>query len=110
MMIKVSNLYRWLCNFRPLLSTSAIGRTGRAEASGNAFTLMIAEDANHVFAIERFINQKIARGKLENFDYRYAALFEQDKPGAKSGRTGSARAMRVHGGYHFRTRSAKEVG
>jgi ATP-dependent RNA helicase RhlE len=78
-----------------------IGRTGRAEASGDAFTLMIAEDANHVFAIERFINQKIARVKLENFDYRYTALFEQDKPGAKSGYTGSARAVRVHGGYHF---------
>jgi ATP-dependent RNA helicase RhlE len=78
-----------------------IGRTGRAEHSGDAFTLMIAEDANHVFAIERFINQKIARVKLENFDYRYTALFEQDKPGAKSGYTGSARAVRVHGGYHF---------
>ncbi len=78
-----------------------IGRTGRAEASGDAFTLMIAEDANHVFAIERFINQKIARVKLENFEYRYTALFEQDKPGAKSGYTGSARAVRVHGGYHF---------
>ncbi len=78
-----------------------IGRTGRAEASGDAFTLMIAEDANHVFAIERFINQKIPRVKLENFDYRYTALFEQDKPGAKSGYTGSARAVRVHGGYHF---------
>ena len=78
-----------------------IGRTGRAEHSGDAFTLMIAEDANHVFAIERFISQKIARVKLENFDYRYTALFEQDKPGAKSGYTGSARAVRVHGGYHF---------
>ncbi len=78
-----------------------IGRTGRAEASGDAFTLMIAEDSNHVFAIERFINQKITRVKLENFEYRYTALFEQDKPGAKSGYTGSARAVRVHGGYHF---------
>ena len=56
---------------------------------------MIAEDANHVFAIERFISQKIARVKLENFEYRYTALFEQDKPGAKSGYTGSARAVSV---------------
>jgi hypothetical protein len=40
---------------------------------GDAFTLMIAEDANHVFAIERFMNQKIARVKLENFDCRYTA-------------------------------------
>ncbi|HAO80726.1 MAG TPA: RNA helicase, partial [Verrucomicrobia subdivision 3 bacterium] len=32
-----------------------IGRTGRAEHTGDAFTIMIAEDAPHVFAIERFI-------------------------------------------------------
>jgi ATP-dependent RNA helicase RhlE len=78
-----------------------IGRTGRAEASGDAFTLMVAEDANHVFAIERFISQKIQRVKLENFNYTYTALFEADKPGQTSGYTGSARAVRVHGGYHF---------
>ena len=47
-----------------------IGRTGRAEASGDAFTIMTAEDAPHVFAIERFISQKIARVKLDSFDYR----------------------------------------
>ena len=29
---------------------------------------MTAEDASHVFAIERFISQKIPRVKLENFD------------------------------------------
>ncbi|MFO1514827.1 MAG: DEAD/DEAH box helicase [Verrucomicrobiota bacterium] len=78
-----------------------IGRTGRAEASGDAFTLMVAEDSNHVFAIERFISQKIQRVKLENFNYTYTALFEADKPGQTSGYTGSARAVRVHGGYHF---------
>ena len=47
-----------------------IGRTGRAEATGDAFTLMVAEDSKHVSAIERFISQKIPRVKLENFDYR----------------------------------------
>ena len=62
-----------------------IGRTGRAEATGDAFTIMIAEDAAHVFAIERFISQKIPRVKLENFDYRYTALFEENKPGAAPG-------------------------
>jgi ATP-dependent RNA helicase RhlE len=44
-----------------------IGRTGRAEAAGDAFTLMVAEDARHVHSIERFISQKIARVKLEKF-------------------------------------------
>ncbi|NOS69609.1 MAG: DEAD/DEAH box helicase, partial [Verrucomicrobia bacterium] len=78
-----------------------IGRTGRAEAKGDAFTLMVAEDSNHVLSIERFITQKIARVKLENFDYTYTALFEQDKPGQPKGFVGAARAVRVHGGYHF---------
>ena len=79
-----------------------IGRTGRAEASGDAFTIMTAEDAPHVYAIERFIRQKIARVKLENFDYRYTVLFEEGKPGqAKGGFPGKARGVRVHGGYHF---------
>ncbi len=78
-----------------------IGRTGRAEAKGDAFTIMIAEDAPHVYSIERFINQKIPRVKLENFDYRYTALFEEAKPGAAAGFPGKVRAVRVRGGYHF---------
>jgi ATP-dependent RNA helicase RhlE len=79
-----------------------IGRTGRAEASGDAFTIMVAEDAGHVFAIERFISQKIPRVKLENFNYRYTALFEEAKPGQPSGGfPGKVRGGRVHGGYHF---------
>ncbi len=79
-----------------------IGRTGRAEAKGDAFTLMVAEDSKHVIAIERFISQKIPRVKLEKFDYRYTALFEEDKPGGQSrGYSGGARGVRVHGGYHF---------
>ena len=78
-----------------------IGRTGRAEASGDAFTIMTAEDASHVFAIERFISQKIPRVKLENFDYKYTTLFDENKPGAPKGFPGKARGSRVHGGYHF---------
>jgi ATP-dependent RNA helicase RhlE len=79
-----------------------IGRTGRAEASGDAFTIMTAEDTSHVFAIERFISRKIERVKLENFNYRYTALFEEGKPGQQSGGfPGKARGVRVHGGYHF---------
>jgi ATP-dependent RNA helicase RhlE len=78
-----------------------IGRTGRAEATGDAFTIMIAEDASHVYAIERFISKKIERVKLENFDYRYTALFEENKPGQPQGFPGKARAVRVRGGYHF---------
>jgi ATP-dependent RNA helicase RhlE len=78
-----------------------IGRTGRAESTGDAFTIMTAEDASHVFSIERFISKKIERVKLDGFDYRYTALFEENKGGKSGGFPGKARAVRVHGGYHF---------
>jgi ATP-dependent RNA helicase RhlE len=78
-----------------------IGRTGRAEHTGDALTLMTAADATHVFAIERFINQKIPRAKLENFDYKYTALFEEAKPGAKPTFPGKVRGGRIRGGYSF---------
>lgn len=78
-----------------------IGRTGRAEASGDAFTIMVAEDAQHVASIERFIAKKIERVRLEKFDYRYTALFEAEKPGQAAGFPGKAVGVRVHGGYHF---------
>ncbi len=58
-----------------------IGRTGRAEASGDAFTLMVPDEAKHVVAIERFINQRIERTKLENFNYRATAAFHEPRPG-----------------------------
>jgi ATP-dependent RNA helicase RhlE len=78
-----------------------IGRTGRAEASGDAFTLMVAEDSRHVIAIERFISQKIARIKLDHFDYRYTALFEEGKPGQPQGGMRGVRGARVRGGYFY---------
>src|SRR5690349_5080892 len=79
-----------------------IGRTGRMEAKGDAFTLMVAEDARHVQAIERFISQKIPRLKLENFDYRYTALFEERKPGHRGTETAPRiTGARIRGGYFF---------
>jgi ATP-dependent RNA helicase RhlE len=77
-----------------------IGRTGRMEARGDAFTLMVAEDARHVAAIERFISQIIPRIKLEDFDYRYTALFEQGKTGQPA-HGGRVTAARIRGGYFF---------
>jgi ATP-dependent RNA helicase RhlE len=78
-----------------------IGRTGRAEQTGDAFTLMVAGDATHVFAIERFIGKKVPRVKLENFTYQYTALFEEEKAGAKGGFPGKVRSARIKGGYFF---------
>ncbi len=78
-----------------------IGRTGRAEATGDAFTLMVAEDATHVFSIERFIGKKIERVKLDGFNYKYTALFEEGKPGQQQGFPRKVRGVRLSGGYYF---------
>ena len=78
-----------------------IGRTGRAAQTGDALTLMVAADASHVYAIERFIGKKIPRVKLDNFDYQYTALFEEEKQGQKPSFPGKVRGARVRGGYFF---------
>ena len=57
-----------------------IGRTGRALAAGDAFTIVIAEDLNEIAAIERFIGQKIPRVKLEGFPYTYTRLLQEAPP------------------------------
>ena len=77
-----------------------IGRTGRAEAAGDAFTLMVAEDASHVQAIERFIGKKVERVKLENFDYKYSVILDYDKPGQLPAHERRTRGVRLRGGYY----------
>jgi ATP-dependent RNA helicase RhlE len=46
-----------------------IGRTGRAEREGDAFTLITPDDGEMVRDIERALKQKIERKTLEGFDY-----------------------------------------
>jgi ATP-dependent RNA helicase RhlE len=46
-----------------------IGRTGRAEREGDAFTLTTPADDGAVRAIERVLGQGIPRRRLEGFDY-----------------------------------------
>ncbi|HAV61805.1 MAG TPA: RNA helicase [Verrucomicrobiales bacterium] len=78
-----------------------IGRTGRAAATGDAFTIMVAEDGPQVFDIERFINQKIPRERLAGFDYQYTALFDAEKTAQPNVRPSGVKAVRVRGGYFF---------
>ena len=47
-----------------------IGRTGRAAAVGDAFTLVTPREKDAVKAIERFIRAEIPQLKLKGFDYR----------------------------------------
>ncbi|MEJ0001532.1 MAG: DEAD/DEAH box helicase [Verrucomicrobiota bacterium] len=86
-----------------------IGRTGRAQAEGDAFTLMTAEEGPDVAAIERFIGQEIPRKKLENFKYVYSiALDEKNKHIV--GKSGNIRGGRRRQGLQLRPSPAVAAG
>lgn len=53
-----------------------IGRTARAEATGDAFTLMSPEERRDVEAIERFLGRSIVRVQIPDFDYHKRVVAE----------------------------------
>jgi ATP-dependent RNA helicase RhlE len=54
-----------------------IGRTGRANTEGDAYTLMTEDDIRNARAIERLIGRLVPRRKIDNFNYLFSALFEE---------------------------------
>ena len=46
-----------------------VGRTGRAEAAGEAFTFVAPEEENDMRAIERAVGRRLPRVTLPDFDY-----------------------------------------
>ena len=50
-----------------------IGRTGRATCTGDAFTLVTAEDNGMAAAIDRVLGSRVERRKLPEFDYNRLA-------------------------------------
>jgi len=54
-----------------------IGRTGRAQQSGDAFTLVAPDELKKLAAIERFVGQKIDRLKLEGVN---VPIHGEDQP------------------------------
>jgi len=67
-----------------------IGRTGRAAAIGDAFTLTTPDQAGDIKAIERFIGQKVPQLQLEGFNYHA-------QPRPAMGFQGAAPAHGQHG-------------
>jgi len=67
-----------------------IGRTGRAEKEGDAFTILTADELDFAEAVEAFVKKKIERKKLEGFDYQYTAMLDTEprKPIRKPRRGG----------------------
>ena len=78
-----------------------IGRTGRAQKVGDAFTLITIEEHEHVVSIERFIGQKVPRLKLDNFDYVATPVFDEK---SLSGDRRSVAGGRTAKGYSFSPR------
>ena len=54
-----------------------IGRTGRAQNTGDAFTLVTEDDVRDARSIERYMGVTVERKKIEGFPYIYSALFDE---------------------------------
>jgi ATP-dependent RNA helicase RhlE len=85
-----------------------IGRTGRAEQTGEAFTLMTPKDAEMVRRLEKIMGQRIPRETLTGFNYatpavaRHAPTDEPihsipPKPGGWKPSPASRRSLRKNG-------------
>ena len=79
--------------------THRIGRTGRAERSGEAFTFVTAEDGKIVQVVERSLGRKIPCETVDGFDYSVQAAPpgqpRNRKPGQK--RRTKPKAVAVRG-------------
>ena len=71
-----------------------IGRTGRAQATGDAFTLVTEDDVRDARSIERYMGLTVERKKIEGFPYIYSALFDE-KAIAESSAASAKPASRV---------------
>ena len=74
-----------------------IGRTGRAQSTGDAFTLVTEEDVRDARSIERYMGLAVERKKIEGFPYIYSALFDE-KAIAESSAAPAKPASRLHRG------------
>lgn len=72
--------------------THRIGRTGRVDRTGEAFTFVTHEDGVAIRAIERILNASIERRMLDGFDYKAPAPATPQHAGAFRPRGASPRS------------------
>ncbi len=75
-----------------------IGRTGRAQATGDAFTLVTEEDVRDARSIERYMGVTVERKKIEGFPYIYSALFDEKALAETAAAVTGKPASRLHRG------------
>jgi len=84
-----------------------IGRTGRAQAVGDAISFVTPEDRDALRSLERFIGRGIVRKQAEGFDYRAAApaFRAEQRPGQQPPRRHGAAPQQQGGGGNARPQS-----
>jgi ATP-dependent RNA helicase RhlE len=70
---RISHVINYDISDTPEAYIHRIGRTGRAEKSGDAFTLVTKDDTATVRAIEKILGSPLKRNKIEGFDYTMPA-------------------------------------
>jgi ATP-dependent RNA helicase RhlE len=73
-----------------------IGRTGRVDAVGDAFTLMSPEEGKQMMAVERFLGRAIPRVTLPDFDYKARATSDGGRAPREYEETSGGRGGRGH--------------
>ncbi|HOF86566.1 MAG TPA: DEAD/DEAH box helicase [Armatimonadota bacterium] len=68
-----------------------IGRTGRAERNGDAFTLVTTEDYDIVRVIERSLGERLPTQTLDGFNYQQAATAMDARTGGSGRGAGNGR-------------------
>jgi ATP-dependent RNA helicase RhlE len=90
-----------------------IGRTGRAEKAGEAFTLITHEDSIQVRNVERVLGNKLEQCKIVDFDYAVSAPANMERPERRPGRSSqrhhrsNQNAKKV---FHPKNKSAEKIG
>lgn len=75
-----------------------IGRTGRAGASGQAISLVCADEAKQLLDIEKLIKRKFQRQQVDGFEPDHNVPHtapKQNQPAANKGKTASAKVLPI---------------
>lgn len=88
--------------------THRIGRTGRAERTGDAFTLVCREDEGMIRQIERVLKSDLERKTLEGFDYNQVAKERSEVDSRGDGRAQDRRGRGRSGGSQGRSSDRRD--
>ena len=73
-----------------------IGRTGRAERTGDAFTLVTPEDEEMVRELEKIMKARLPREVIEGFNYNVPAPIQLNQPAPRAPKPVQHRPVATH--------------